>query len=67
MSITPQTVDGWIAAAASLIGLIAQVARWGGGAKLSRELERVAGEVNAFRTDPVLKAEIDALKSGHVW
>lgn len=63
----PQKIDAWIQLAAGILRMVAEAAKWGGGKKLASELEAMAAQVDAFRTDPVLKAEIDAMKHGHSW
>ena len=67
----PTTVNvilGAIGIASQVLRLVGQTKGWTGGEKLARELEAVAAAATeAFKNDPVLKADIEAGRHGHVW
>ena len=63
----PITLDAWLGVAANIIRLVAGIAKWKGGEKLSTELQAVADKTDAFRSDPVMKEEIDAARLSHIW
>lgn len=63
----PETILAWLGFGASMLRMIAERVGWSGGSKLSIELAAMAAKIDAFKTDPVYKSEIDAMKLSHTW
>ncbi len=64
---TIAVINAGIELAGNLLGYIGTLAHKSGAVKLGSELVKVGQQVGAFRTDPVLQAEIEALRLEHTW